>query len=172
MNVRLFLSIRGRALLLALLCGWWLTATSVRADEKANAETNQATLAAAQNWLTEIDAGEYEKSYSEGCTAFHNKVSQDQWITVLKALRPSIGTVISRKLISQNYKPDGFEGLNGECMVNMYATTFSKLGPTLEVVVLKREDGTWRGAGYNAQPQQGAQPSQEPQSPQSEPLGP
>jgi hypothetical protein len=143
-----------RRLVLALIFGSCLGLLSRAQEPAANPEVSQAALAAAKTWLAEIDAGKYQESYTQGCTAFHNKVSEQQWITVLTALRPSIGNLVSRKEVKLTYKPDGYEGLEGECMVIMYNATFSKLGTALEAVVLKREDGQWRGAGYNAQPQQ------------------
>jgi hypothetical protein len=119
----------------------------------------------AQHWLAEIDAGKLDSSYEEGCLAFQKKVSKQQWVTVLQALRPTIGTMTSRHEIKYQYKPDGFEGLDGEIILLMYDTVFSKLGETEEIVELKREDGQWRGAGYNVQPQAQAQPQTAP-SPQ------
>ena len=35
-------------------------------------------------------------------------------------------------------------------MIITYDTSFKRLGPATEVVVLKWEDGKWRGGGYNA----------------------
>jgi hypothetical protein len=124
----------------------------LRADPADDSRAKEATTAAGQ-WLAEIDANKVEESYEQGCTAFHNKVSKQQWITVLKALRPSIGNLTSRSEQSAEYKPDGFEGLEGECVVIKYSSVFTVIGPALEVVVMKREDGQWRGAGYNVQPQ-------------------
>jgi hypothetical protein len=127
-------------------------AATVRADPMDDNRTKEAE-SAAQHWLAEIDSGKMEESYDDGCTAFQLKVGKQQWITVLKALRPSIGNVSSRTLQSAEYKPDGFEGLEGECVVIKYNSVFTVIGPALEVVVMKRENGQWRGAGYNAQPQ-------------------
>ncbi len=139
---------------LVLLVGaiFFGAATTMRADPMDDSRTKEA-LAAATHWLAEIDTNKVEESYDDGCTAFQLKVGKQQWITVLKALRPSIGTVSSRTEQSAEYKPDGFEGLEGECVVIKYNSVFTVLGPAYEVVVMKRENGQWRGAGYNAQPQ-------------------
>jgi hypothetical protein len=85
----------------------------------------------------------------------HDKVPQDRWEEVLKALRIPWGPVVSRKQISHVYKPNGYEGTEGEFLIITYDTSFQKLSPATETVVLKWEDGKWRGAGYNA----GAKPS-------------
>lgn len=135
------------------LCSVMALAAVHRAHADADPAMVNEAVAAAHGWLAQIDAGKYEDSYNEGCLAFHNKVTQGQWTTVLKSLRPPLGTVVSRKVVKTEYKPDGLEGLTGECMVITYNTAFSKVPVDLEIVVLKREDGQWRGAGYNAQPQ-------------------
>jgi hypothetical protein len=100
--------------------------------------------------VAQIDAGQYDESYAFGCGAMHDKVPQDRWVMVLKALRMPFGPVVSRKQISHIYKPNGVPGLEGECMVITYDTSFQHLSPATEEVVLKWEDGKWRGAGYKA----------------------
>ncbi|HEV3272954.1 MAG TPA: DUF4019 domain-containing protein [Candidatus Methylacidiphilales bacterium] len=110
------------------------------------------SLAVSKAWMAQIDAGQYDESYVFGCDAMHDKVPQDRWGEILKALRVPWGPVVSRKPVSHIYKPNGFDGLEGECVVITYDTEFQKLGPATEIVVLKWEGGKWRGAGYNAQP--------------------
>ena len=122
-------------------------------------------LTAAKAWVAQIDAGQYDESYAFGCDAMHEKVPQDRWVVVLKTLRTPWGPVVSRKQINHMYKPDGVPGLEGECMVITYDTSFKRLGPATEIVVLKWEDGKWRGAGYNAQ----AKPSPDDESAPSTP---
>jgi len=107
-------------------------------------------VVASQTWVALIDAGQYDESYAFGCGAMHDKVPQDRWAQVLKALRTPWGPVVSRKQISHIYKPNGYEGSGGEYMVITYDTSFQKLGAATEVVVLKWDGGKWRGAGYNA----------------------
>jgi hypothetical protein len=117
------------------------------------ADSDSDAADAAKHWLAEIDSGKYEQSYDEGSAALHNKVTKDQWLTVMNAIRAPLGTLASRKEASHADKPDGFEGLQGECIVLTYNTSFSKVDSSIEIVVLKMEDGVWKGAGYNEQPQ-------------------
>jgi Protein of unknown function (DUF4019) len=117
------------------------------------ADSDNDAADAVKLWLAEIDSGKYQQSYDEGCAALHNKVTKDQWLTVMNAIRAPLGTLVSRKEASHVDKPDGVEGLQGECMVFTYNTSFSKVDSSIEIVVLKKEDGVWKGAGYNEQPQ-------------------
>ena len=117
------------------------------------AEPNDAEAqAAAKAWIDQIDKGLYLESYDTGCTEFHHRVSQDKWVLVLKAFRPSFGPVVSRKEISHDFKADGVNGLDGQCMIFTYDTSFQRLKGGFEKVVLKLEDGKWRGAAYVAGP--------------------
>jgi hypothetical protein len=121
------------------------------ATASAEDQAEQA-VSDSKNWVSEIDAGKYEESYNFACDAMREKVPQDHWVTVLKSLRSPWGSVVSRKQLSHIYKPNGIPGLEGECMVITYDTSFKKLDPATEIIVLKWENGKWRGAGYNAGP--------------------
>jgi len=117
---------------------------------------DDAARTAALAWIAQIDAGQYIQSYDSGCDAFHRKVTQDKWVLVLKAFRPEYGSVISRKEISQVYQENGVNGLDGECMVITYDTSFSRIKDGYEQVVLKLENGQWRGAAYAAGTKRGS----------------
>jgi len=130
-----------------------LVAGRLNAVASAEDQIDEA-VAASKNWVTQIDTGRFEESYSFTCSEMHDKTPEDRWILVLKALRRPWGAVVTRKQLSHIYKPNGVPGLNGECMVITYDTSFKNLSPATEIVVLKWEDGKWRGAGYNAGPKQ------------------
>jgi hypothetical protein len=133
---------------IAALAGF-VFASSPRLFASAEDQVDSA-LAASKSWTAQIDAAQYDDSYAFGCQAMHDKVQQDQWGAVLKALRQPWGTLVDRKQVSHIYKGDGYLGSEGEFMVITYDTNFSRLNSVTEVVVLKWEDGKWRGAGYNA----------------------
>jgi hypothetical protein len=103
-------------------------------------------------WVAQIDAGQYDESYEAGCDEMHDKVPQDRWEKVLKTIRSIYGPVLSRTQVSHVYKPNGYEGTEGEFLIVTYDTSFKNLNSATEVVVLKWQDGKWRGAGYNAGP--------------------
>ena len=105
-------------------------------------------LPAAQAWLGQIDAGLYVESYSAGGEGLHEQITQDKWVLALKTLRPAWGQMISRKEVSHFYQPNGIQGLAGECIGIAYDTTFSKMPEAREVVIMRFEDGKWRGVGY------------------------
>jgi hypothetical protein len=136
------------ALLLAtILCLFFAAMPKVFASAEDQIDN---ALAVSKVWIGLIDAGQYEESYAFGCDAMHDKVPQNRWASVLKALRGPWGPVTNRKQISHVYKGTGYEGVSGEFMVITYDSAFKKVDAATEIVVLKWEGGKWRGAGYNA----------------------
>jgi hypothetical protein len=136
-------------LMTGILCLFFATMPKVLASAEDQIDN---ALATSKAWVAQIDAGQYDESYAAGCGAMHDKIPQDRWGQVLKALRTPWGPVVSRTQVNHIYKPNGYEGSEGEFMVITYDTSFAKLGSATEIVVLKWEDGKWRGAGYNAEP--------------------
>jgi hypothetical protein len=149
-------------LLASVLCG--LLSTMPRVHASAEDQIDNA-LAVSKTWVAQIDAGKYDDSYAFGCSDLHDKVPEDRWETVLKALRTPWGPVVSRQMTKHIYKPNGFEGSEGEFMVITYNTAFQKLDTATEVVVLKWDGGKWRGAGYNAGPKPPPDDGTAPQAP-------
>jgi hypothetical protein len=136
---------------LALFTGGILWAfLPLRADDDPSGEA----LSVAREWVAEIDAGKYEQSYIDGGTALHDKVPQDTWIKILKTERPLLGKLISRQETSHSYKPNGYEGAEGEFMTVSYHSAFENKPAEVEHIVLRREDGKWRGVGYNFGPEE------------------
>ncbi len=150
--------------LAGILCFFFATTPKVHAS--ASDQIDQA-VNASKGWVAQIDAGQYDQSYAFGCDEMHDKIAQDKWELILKSLRTPWGAVVNRTQVSHIYKPNGFEGTEGEFMVITYDTAFKKLGPATEVIVLKWEDGKWRGAGYNAQPKAPVGDESTPQPPMS-----
>jgi hypothetical protein len=114
--------------------------------------------------MAQIDDGNYTESYDAACSDFHHKVTEKNWVVVLQAIRPIYGRVVSRREVSHVYKEDGVNGLDGECVVITYNTTFSRLQAGYEQVIVKLEDGKWRGAAYEAGPKPSDQAASDDQS--------
>jgi hypothetical protein len=150
--------------LIGIFC--FLFAAAPRGFASAEDHIDDATVVS-KNWVAQIDAGRYDESYDFGCDAMHDKVPQDRWVRVLRALRAPWGPVVNRKQLSHIYKPNGFEGTEGEFMVITYDTAFQKMEPATEVVVLKWDGGKWRGAGYNAGPKPPPDDGSAPEAPAS-----
>ncbi len=145
--------LRSLAFLAIVLCASYVS--TARIFGAAEDQIDNALLVS-KSWVAQIDAGNYDDSYAFGCGAMHDRVPQNRWDEVLKALREPCGPVVNRRQISHIYKPNGYEGASGEFLVITYDTQFKKMDAATEVVVLKWEDGKWRGAGYNMGPKPSA----------------
>ena len=99
----------------SLLAGIFCVLFAAMPKAVASAEDHiDNAVVTSKAWVAQIDAGQYDDSYAFGCGAMHDKVPQDRWAQVLKALRAPWGTVVSRKQVSHIYKPNGFsEGTEG-----------------------------------------------------------
>lgn len=124
---------------------------AARADDD---EAFNNALSVARNWLGEIDAGNYDQSYNDAGSGLHDKVSQENWVKILRTERPLLGKVVNRQVISHSMHPDGLEGAEGSFIVISYRTAFETKPDELEYVVLKHDFGGWRCVGYDFGPEQ------------------
>jgi hypothetical protein len=135
----------------------WITAGFLALPLAARADDDSQYTDAiniAHTWLGEIDAGNYDQSYTDAGSALHDKVPQDTWVKILRTERPLLGKVVSRQVISHEAHPDGLEGAPGNFLVIGYRTAFDTKPDELEYVVLKRDFGGWRCVGYDFGPEQ------------------
>lgn len=141
-------------------CFLWFAATNCPA-QNSDEETKSA-LAVAKAWIAQIDTGHYDESYASGSNALHEKIPGPQWTAILGTLRPQWGDLVSRTEVKHVYKAEGVEGLDGTCFLITYESTFKKLDTIAqEQVVLIKENGHWRGAGYALSPKPSAETMQE-----------
>jgi hypothetical protein len=112
-------------------------------------EETQAAVKAAESWLALVDAGEYGRSWEEAAALFREAVTKEQWEASLKALRPALGEVVSRKVESAHYTTSLRGAPDGEYVVIQFATSFTHKKSAVETVTpMKDPDGTWRVSGY------------------------
>lgn len=125
-----------------------LAAGPATAGEDESAEV-KAAVEAAESWLALVDAGQYGKSWEEAAALFKKAVTEEQWEASLKAIRPALGDVVSRKVESANYTTSLPGAPDGEYVVIQFATAFTHKKSAVETVTpMKDPDGTWRVSGY------------------------
>jgi hypothetical protein len=134
-------------LLFALLASAVFVSGSIPASAGQEDHVNDG-IRVADAWLAQIDAAQYDLSYQQGAATLHQNVPEGKWILILKTVRPQYGPLISRKQVSHVYRPDGFQGFDGECIVLAYDSEFKRISPAAEIVIIKWEDGRWRPASY------------------------
>ena len=129
-----------------------LAFSSVTAMAGEEEDINQA-VAAAQAWLTVVDAGKFGESWDNAASTFQKGISKPKWVQAVGNVRAPIGAVKSRILMKDANAPKLAKLPVGDAVVIQFATVFEKLAPALETVTPFREqDGTWRVSGYYIKP--------------------
>jgi len=134
---------RRRALLVILAC--CLSATG---SGSALAQDPRATAAQkeARSWLALTDRGDALASWSATGKQFQNAISADKWADSLKQVRPPLGALVERTLLSTQFTtsfPDG------DYVLLVFRSSFAKKIDSGETVTLEHEaDGAWRVIGY------------------------
>ena len=112
-------------------------------------EKEKAALAAAQEWLSMVDSGDYWLSWMEAAEYFRNAVTAEQWVQSLKAVRKPLGKVISRDVKNTVYKTSLPGAPDSEYVVIRFAAVFERKQSAIETVTpMVQKDGSWRVSGY------------------------
>jgi hypothetical protein len=137
---------RRRALLVVLAC--CLSATG---SGSALAQDPRATAAQkeARSWLALTDRGDALASWSATGKQFQNAISADKWADSLKQVRPPLGALVERTLLSTQFTTS-FQGApDGDYVLLVFRSSFAKKIDSRETVTLEHEaDGAWRVIGY------------------------
>lgn len=103
----------------------------------------------AKNWLELVDGKNYAESYDDAASFFKTMVKKDAWIDTLSNLRSMLRGAVSRKLVSAKYATKMPGAPDGEYVILVYKTKFTKKDDAKEVVVpMLDSDGRWRVSGY------------------------
>jgi hypothetical protein len=110
-------------------------------------ETEAVT--AAEGWLALVDTGKYGESWKAASGFFKSAVPQGQWEQSLKAVRPPLGKLVSRKLSSKTHMTSLPGAPDGEYLVIQFETSFQNKKSAVETITpMKEKDGKWRVSGY------------------------
>jgi len=115
----------------------------------AGEAADDATIAAAQAWLGQIDSGNYTTSWKEASAYFRGAVTEKGWTDALNGSRKPLGKLVSRKLNKAQSAPSLPGAPDGNYLVMLFDTSFSNKKSAVETVTFMREkDGKWKAAGY------------------------
>ncbi len=126
-----------------------LIAALAAASLWAGAKPEDLAQAAAESWLKLTDAGDAEASWEQAAKLFQGAVTKEQWKQSLAGVRPPLGKVISRKVISRRYSEKAPGAPDGKYVIIRYETVFEKKASAVETVTpMLDPDGVWRVSGY------------------------
>ena len=110
----------------------------------ATAEADAAAAArAAEAFLTLIDESRWAESYAATGTQFRKLNSLERWTEVSEKVRPPLGKVLTRNLVTNEFVPAPPEGYQ----LVKFASSYADGTNQVESVSLEWEDGAWRVVG-------------------------
>jgi hypothetical protein len=119
------------------------------ASQEDELSKEKAAQAAAEAWLSLVDAGNYGQSWTEAADVFKKRVDQAAWERTAEGVRDSLGTMRSRRRRSAQYATSLPGAPDGEYVVLQFDTSFEKKSAGVETVTpMKDPDGHWRVSGY------------------------
>lgn len=136
--------VRSSALLLAIFLLTQLAAVAQTKDSRL-----EAAQRADEAWLALVDGAKYAESWKAASAPFQAAVSQQKWVEAITAVRPPLGKLVSRRLVSATYST-ALPGVpDGEYEVLIYDTVFEHKQLAHETIIAVLEkDAVWRVAGY------------------------
>jgi hypothetical protein len=119
----------------------------VHAVAHASDEVDEARAAALQ-WLSHVDASDYDSSWREAAELFRSEVSPEMWRTAATNVRSPLGDLVVRTYRSARHATSmpGFP--QGEYFVIVYISRFADRPDAEETVTVMNDDGQWRVVSY------------------------
>jgi Protein of unknown function (DUF4019) len=115
----------------------------------AEGSPEKVVAAAAEKWLSQIDAGNYAGSWREASTYFQGAVTEKSWVDSLNGVRKPLGKLASRKLRNARYTKSLSGAPDGDYVVMQFDTTFANKKAAVETVTFMRDQNAkWKAAGY------------------------
>ena len=112
-------------------------------------DKTKAAQGAASQWLKLVDSGNYSQSWDEAAHVMKSSVAKEQWQEILNRNRAPLGTLLSRKLTSAEYKEDLPGAPAGRYVVLQYESAFQNKASVVETATpVLDADGTWRVSVY------------------------
>ena len=109
----------------------------------------KSATAAAETWLSHVDAGEYAGSWREASAYFQGAITEQAWVALLNGARTPLGTVLSRQLKQAQHTKTVPGAPDGDYVVMQFDTRFEQKQAAVETVTfLQEKQGEWKAAGY------------------------
>lgn len=115
----------------------------------AEDSSEQAATAAAEVWLSKVDAGYYADGWREASAYFRGAVTEKALIEALNGVRAPLGKLVSRAFKSAQYSNSLPGAPDGNYVVMQFDSRFENKTVAVETVTFMQEhDGKWKAAGY------------------------
>jgi hypothetical protein len=114
------------------------------------ADNKQAAMAAAQSYLSLVDAGKFGEAYDQSAAIVKKSLTRDQFVQQMNGAMEQAGKMTARKLkVAKEYHQLP-QAPPGDYYLIEYNSQFAKAGKVVERIVPQKEkDGKWRVSGYH-----------------------
>jgi Protein of unknown function (DUF4019) len=103
----------------------------------------------ARSWLAMTDRGDGAASWSAAGKKFQTAITADRWEESLRSVRPPLGALIERTMMSTQFMKNIPGAPDGDYVVLEFRSTFAHKTDSRETITLEHEaDGAWRVIGY------------------------
>jgi hypothetical protein len=117
----------------------------------ASAQDPRGTAAQKQAlaWLALTDRGDAPGSWREAGKQFQSAATVEQWAEALRQVRPPMGALLERSLLSTQFTRSFSGAPEGDYAVLVFRSSFANKAESRETMTLEHEaDGNWRVVGY------------------------
>jgi hypothetical protein len=104
--------------------------------------------AAARQWLSLIDAGDYVKSWDRAGALFKSSINAHNWEASIAPVRDPLGAIRERNLTGVKLSSTMAGLPDGEYAVAQFNSNFANGAAAVEIVGLNTKDDRWTVIGY------------------------
>ncbi|MFN0101934.1 MAG: DUF4019 domain-containing protein [Bryobacteraceae bacterium] len=104
---------------------------------------------AADKWLAMLDQGKYKDAWKQASQHHRPQITSDEWAGQVRSMREASGVLRERKFTSAKPSKTHAGAPDGDHMILEYSTAFEKKSKAVELLVMSREAGGWKAAGYS-----------------------
>ena len=123
---------------------------SAGCEGKITAQEESAALEKAEEWLVLVDSEEYEASWRDAADFLKENVTEQKWLETMLTVRKPMGSLVSRKVKSTQYRTMMPQVLKGKYLIIDYQSSFTNRKSVAESITqMMGKDGNWRVAGYH-----------------------
>ena len=121
-----------------------LALVTLSAPAIASPDAVTPEVAAANDWLKQLDAKNWNESWEGTGKLFQSNLTQEQWAKTAQAVREPLGAVISRHILGVTKTTTLPGAPDGEYGVLTYSAAFTNKASAVETVILARDGEQWK----------------------------
>lgn len=126
----------------------WMLAIVLMCSSAYGGPEIAAAEAAALEWLTAVDSGDYATAWALSSTLLRENVDSAELAKALKNGRREFGSVVSRARVGA-LRTTALPGApDGDYVVLTFQAQFEQKQDSIETITPRLEDGVWKVSGY------------------------